>query len=111
MNKVMLIGRLVRDAELKKIEDRELSILTFTLAVNRHYKKEDKADFIPVVIFGKHAEVLSKYMVKGKLVGVEGKLQTRLYTNKEGLKKKYMEVICSDVRFLDPKKLDEVVNS
>ncbi|NEZ47198.1 single-stranded DNA-binding protein [Clostridium niameyense] len=112
MNKVMLIGRLTRDAEIREIKEREISFLKFTLAVSRYYDKQNnKTDYIPVIVWGKHAKAIEKYMLKGKLVSVIGKIQTKSYEDKNGFRRKIVEVVSNEIKFLDPKKLENVVNS
>ena len=81
MNKVVLVGRLTKDPELKFAQGTGNAVCTFTIAVNRRFKKEGQpeADFISIVCFGKSAEATGKYMSKGKLVSVSGNIQTRNY--------------------------------
>ncbi|MGO5064672.1 MULTISPECIES: single-stranded DNA-binding protein [unclassified Clostridium] len=112
MNRVMLIGRLTKDAELKYIEDRDVSLLRFVIAVNRYYNKENsKTDYIPVVVWGRHAEAIHDYMNKGKLISVVGRIQTRNYEDKSGNKRYGIEIVSNEIKFLDPKKIDKVVNN
>ena len=89
MNKVILVGRLIRDTETRVTQgDNPTYISRYTLAVDRKFKKdgEPSADFINCVAFGKSAEFAEKYFFKGMKVGVSGHLQTSSYTNKEGQK-------------------------
>ena len=74
MNKVVLIGRLTKDPELKFTQNTGTAVATFNLAVNRRFKKEgqQEADFIPIVVWGKQGESVANYMNKGKLIGVSG---------------------------------------
>lgn len=112
MNRVMLIGRLTKDAELKYIEDRDVSLLRFVIAVNRYYNKENsKTDYIPIVVWGRHAEAIHKYMEKGKLISVVGRIQARNYEDKNGNKKYGIEIVSNEIKFLDPKKIDKVVSN
>ena len=112
MNRVMLIGRLTKDAELKYIEDRDVSLLRFVIAVNRYYNKENsKTDYIQVVVWGRHAEAIHKYMEKGKLISVVGRIQARNYEDKNGNKKYGIEIVSNEIKFLDPKKIDKVVSN
>lgn len=107
MNKVLLVGRLVRDPELKHMENSGKNLCNFTIAVNRNYTNslgEKEADFIPVVVWGKIAEVVSNYMKKGRLISVSGRLQIRSYEGKEGSKRFITEVVGEEVLFLDSKK-------
>ncbi|WP_010240982.1 single-stranded DNA-binding protein [Clostridium arbusti] len=107
MNKILLVGRLVKDPELKHIESNGKEVCNFTIAVNRNYvnaKGEREADFVPVVVWGKTAELVCNYMKKGRLLSVSGRLQIRNYEDKEGNKKYVSEVVGEEVLFLDSKK-------
>ena len=79
INKTVLIGRLTKDPELK-FASTGTAVTTFTVAVNRRFKREgqQEADFIPVVVWGKQAESTANYMSKGKLIGISGRIETRL---------------------------------
>ncbi len=101
LNRVVLIGRLSKDPEIRHTQS-EKDVATFTLAVDRKYK-QGEADFIPVVVWGKAAENCVKYLAKGKLAAVDGRLQLRNYTDKEGVKRLSAEIEADDVRFLSPK--------
>ncbi len=103
MNKVVLVGRLTKDPELKFAQGTGTAVTTFTIAVNRRYKSEGQpeADFIPVVVFGKTAEATANYMSKGKLISVSGNIQTRTYDAKDGTKRYVTEVIADEVDFLE----------
>ena len=105
INKVVLIGRLTKDPELKFAQGTGTAICTFNIAVNRRFKKEGQpdADFIPVIVFGKTAEATANYMVKGSQIGVTGAIQTRSYDAKDGTKRYVTEVIADEVSFLDSK--------
>lgn len=98
MNNVSLIGRLVRDPELRRAG--ETSVCTFTLAVDRP-GKEKQADFIKITVFGKQAENCDKFLTKGKLCGVKGRIQTGSYTNKDGAKVYTTDVVAEMVYFLE----------
>ena len=105
MNKVILIGRLTKDPELKKTNS-GLSYVQFNLAVNRNYVSksgEKQADFINCVVWRTQADNLVKYIKKGGLIGVEGEIQTRTYDDKNGTKKYITEVLCNSIEFLEPK--------
>lgn len=111
MNKVLLVGRLVKDPELKHIESNGRELSNFTIAVNRNFvnsKGEREADFVPVVVWGKTAELVCNYMKKGRLISISGRLQIRSYETKEGNKKYVTEVVGEEVLFLDSKKEDAV---
>ena len=94
MNKVVLIGRLTRDPELK-FTPTGTAVATFILAVDRRFKKEGQqsADFIPVVVWGKTAENTANYMSKGKLMSVAGRIETRSYEVKDGGRRYVTEVV------------------
>ena len=105
LNKVMLLGRLVKDPEIKSTANNTI-VASFSLAVGRSYKKEGQpdADFINIVAWGKTAEFVGKYFVKGQQVCVCGRLQTRNYDDKEGRKVYVTEVVAEEVHFADSKK-------
>lgn len=106
MNKVILIGRLTRDAEVKQIENSERAVIRFTLAVRRDYSNKDReteTDFIPVVYWTNYAEKLYPYLVKGKLISVSGKLTVRNYISNDGIKKYVTEVEIDNIQFLGSK--------
>lgn len=106
MNKVIIIGRNVKDIELKQTST-GTSVAEFSVAVKRDYKStngEYDSDFFNCVAFKNTAELISKYVKKGDMVGVDGKLQTRNYTNKEGRKIYVTEIIVEKVEFLSTKK-------
>ena len=105
MNKVILIGRLTKDPELKKTNS-GLSYVQFNLAVNRNYTNksgEKQADFINCVVWRAQADNLVKYIKKGGLIGIEGEIQTRTYDDKNGIKKYITEVLCNSIEFLESK--------
>lgn len=105
MNITMLVGRLTKDSELRFTEN-EKKVGNFTLAINRDYKNtngEYETDFINCVVFGEQAETLNKYTQKGDLIGVQGRLQTRNYEDKEGKKHYITEVLVNKVQFLSTK--------
>lgn len=104
LNRIVLIGRLTRQPELR-ITPSSVSVTTFTLAVDRKPNQagQKETDFIDVVVFGKLAEITCKYMDKGRLVAVEGRVQTRSYETKDGQKRKVFEVVGDNIEFLSPK--------
>lgn len=112
MNKVVLIGRLTKDPELKFIPGSGTATCNFTLAVDRRFKKEvqQEADFIPIVVWGKQAENTANYMSKGSLLAVSGRIQTRNYDNKEGKKVYITEVVADEVKFLSNKNNNQTEN-
>jgi single-strand DNA-binding protein len=104
MNKVVLIGRLTKDPELRFAPGTGNAVATITLAVDRRMPNKDgqrEADFIPVVIWGKQAEATANYMGKGRLMGVSGRIQTRSYEAKDGTRRYVTEVVAEEVQFLD----------
>ena len=106
MNKVILIGRVTKDIELKTTPSGK-SIASFTLAVNRDYKNAESkydADFINCVAFGMQAETISKFVRKGDRFGVEGKISTRNYEKQDGSKVYITEINVSGFEFLESKK-------
>ena len=107
LNKVMLLGRLVKDPEIKSTANNTM-VASFSLAVGRSYKKEGQpdADFINIVAWGKTAEFVGKYFVKGQQVAICGRLQTRNYDDKEGRKVYVTEVVAEEVHFADSKKAE-----
>jgi single-strand DNA-binding protein len=104
MNRVVLVGRLVRDPNELRRSANNNAVISFTVAVdNRFTKQEDrKADYVPCVAWNKTAEIVSQYAKKGSLVGVEGRLQSRNY-EKEGQKVFVLEVIVDNIQFLESK--------
>ncbi len=103
MNKVVLIGRLTKDPDLKFTPGSGTAVATFILAVDRRFSKDGQreADFIPIVVWGKQAESTANYMSKGKLMGVAGRIQTRNYDAKDGTKRYVTEVVAEEVQFLE----------
>jgi single-strand DNA-binding protein len=99
LNRIILIGRLTRDPELKYTPN-GLAVAKLSLAVNRRYNKEE-TDFIDVVVWRQSAEFCANYGSKGRLTMVEGRLQIRSYETQDGQKRKVAEVVADDVRFLD----------
>ena len=103
MNSVVLIGRLTKDTESRMTQS-EKQTTTFTIAIDRPYAKEKTADFLRVVTFGKTAENCAKYISKGSLVGVQGRIQTGSYETTSGEKRYTTEIIADRVEFLESKK-------
>lgn len=113
INKALLVGRLVRDPEYRTTPS-GVQVATFTLAVNRTFTNqqgEREADFINCVVFRKQAENVNQYLSKGKLAGVDGRLQSRSYENNEGKRVYVTEVVCDNVQFLEPKDSQNGSNS
>lgn len=112
LNKVVLIGRLTRDPELKYTSSGK-AVAQFTIACDRPFSSnegEREADFIPIVVWNKNAENCAEYIKKGSLVAVEGRIQVRNYENKDGNRVYVTEVISENVRFLDNKTKKEVTD-
>lgn len=107
MNKVVLMGRLTRDPEVRYSQgDSSLAIARFTLAVDRRFRRdgdEQTADFINCVSFGKVAEFAEKYYHKGIKIAVSGRIQTGSYTNKDGVKVYTTEVVVEEQEFAESK--------
>lgn len=104
LNRVILIGRLTRDPELRYTPT-GVAVTQFTLAVDRPFsnsQNEREADFIPVVTWRQLAETCANYLRKGRLAAVEGRIQVRNYDNNEGRRVYVTEVIADNVRFLEP---------
>jgi single-strand DNA-binding protein len=101
-NRIILVGRLTRDPELRATPD-GMSVVRFTLAVDRGGRagEERQTDFFDIVAFRQLADNVANYTTKGRLVLVEGRLQTRSYTDREGNKRKAYEVLADTVRFLE----------
>ena len=106
MNKAILIGRLTRDPELRYTSSNR-AVCQFTIAIDRPFTSgatgQREADFINVVVWDKTAENVGKYMSKGRLIAVEGRIQTRNYDNNEGKKVYVTEVVATNVQFLESK--------
>ncbi len=104
MNKIILIGRLTRDPEIRySTNDNNTAIARYTLAVNRPFRKngEQQADFLPCIALGKTAEFAEKYLAKGMRVAIEGCIQTGSYTNQEGQKIYTTDVVVERQEFLE----------
>lgn len=107
MNKVLLMGRLVKDPETRQAG--ETTVTRFSIAVDRRFKTEggQAADFPSIVAFGKTADFISKYFYKGMKIGIEGRLQTGSYTDKDGVKHYTTDVIAEAVEFAESKKAED----
>jgi len=105
LNRVILIGRLTKDPELRYTQT-GIAVTTFTLAVDRNFKNsqgERDTDFIPCVVYRQLAELCANYLAKGKLASVDGRLQIRSYDGNDGQRRWVTEVIAENVQFLSPK--------
>ena len=108
MNKVILMGRLTRDPEVRYSQsgDGQLAIARYTIAVDRRFKRDgdqQTADFISCVAFGRQGEFAEKYLHQGTKILVEGRIQTGSYTNKEGQKVYTTEVVVENSEFAESK--------
>ncbi|EAD6256750.1 single-stranded DNA-binding protein [Listeria monocytogenes] len=105
MNRVVLVGRLTKDPELR-YTPAGAAVATFTLAVNRPFKNgqgEQEADFIQCVVWRKPAENVANFLKKGSLTGVDGRVQTRNYEGNDGKRVYVTEIVAESVQFLEPK--------
>ena len=106
MNKVILIGRLTKDVELRYTQTNNTAVASFSLAVNRKFVKpgeERQADFINIVAWSKLGEFCSKYFKKGQQVGIIGRIQTRSWDDEQGQKHYVTEVIAEEIDFIGSK--------
>ena len=106
LNKIVLMGRLTRDPELRKTQS-GTAVASFTMAVDRDYKPQDgerETDFIDIVAWRGTGEFVSKYFTKGRMAVVEGRLQVRDWKDKDGAKRRSTEVIADSVYFGDSKR-------
>ncbi len=103
MNSVILIGRLTRDPEIRYTAGTQMAVATFSLAIDRPVKAgaEKQTDFPRVTVFGKAAENCEKYLAKGRMVGVQGRLQTGSYADKDGVMHYTTDVVANRVKFLE----------
>jgi single-strand DNA-binding protein len=109
MNKVILIGRLTADPNLRYTQN-GTPVTTFTLAVDKPFAGEDVkrgADFIDIVTWRKLAEIVANNLEKGRLVAVEGRLQIRSYDDQNGVRRKAAEIVADQVKFLDYRRQDK----
>lgn len=97
MNKIILVGRNTKEIELRTLDSGKVTT-SFCIAVDRRANKS--TDFIDCVAWGKTAELLSNYVKKGERIGIEGSLQTRVYEDKNGNKRKAVEVLVDSIEFL-----------
>ena len=116
MNKIVLLGKLIKDPELKTIDNGEKVFTRFIVAVERNFKSADgtrKSDLIPVTMWGRKAEVICKFMKKGSYISLSGRLKTGSYEDKQGNKKYLAEVVAQDFKFVgnrrEPKDGNEVI--
>ena len=100
MNTVNLIGRLARDPEVRETAT-GIKVAKFTIAIDDFHSKDDRADFIRIVTFGKQAENCARFLEKGLIVGVVGRLKSDSYEDKSGVKKYVVDVIAENVKFIE----------
>lgn len=102
MNSVILIGRLTRDPEVRYTSE-QMAVATFNLAIDRPPRpgKEKQADFPRITVFGKQAETCERFLAKGRMVAVNGRIQTGSYQNKDGATVYTTDVVANNVEFLD----------
>ncbi len=108
MNKVVLVGRLTRDPEVRTLPNGN-SVASITVAINRNFRNREgniDADFINVSIFGKQAENVGKYLSKGSMLGVDGRIQTRTYDGQDGQRRYVTEVVAENVEFMSSSRRD-----
>ena len=113
MNKVILMGRLTRDPEVRYTQTNNTLVASFSLAVNRRFAREgdaQTADFINVTAWSKTGEFVSKYFKKGQQVAVVGRLQTRSWDDQNGQKRYATDVVAEEVYFADSKRSDDSSN-
>ena len=106
MNKVVLVGRLARDPEVRYSEGENATcIARYTIAVDRRFKRdgEASADFINCVVFGKNGEFAEKYFTKGMRIAISGRIQTGSYTNKDGVKVYTTDIVVEEQEFAQSK--------
>lgn len=106
LNVAVIMGRLVADPELRHTSG-DIAVTSFTVAVDRSYVKagtDRQADFIDVVAWRSTAEFVCKYFHKGQQIAVQGSIQTRSYTDKDGNKRKAVEIVADNVHFAEPKR-------
>ena len=115
MNKVILMGRLTRDPEVRYSQgENPMAIARYTLAVDRRFNRnndEQSADFINCVAFGKAGEFAEKYLHKGTKIAISGRIQTGSYTNKDGVKVYTTDVVIEDQEFAESKNSGQNVNN
>ena len=114
MNKVILMGRLTRDPEIRYTQTSNTVVASFSLAVNRRFAKqgeERQSDFINIVAWSKLGEFCGKYFKKGQQVGVVGRIQTRTWDDDQGQKHYVTEVVAEEAYFADSKKEAEAGSS
>ena len=102
-NRIVLVGNLTRDPEIRYVDGGGKAVTKFALAVNRKSKAGDEAMFVDIVAWDKLGEICNQYLKKGMSTLVEGRLAVRNYETKEGEKRKAVEIVASDMQMLDSK--------
>ena len=114
MNKVVLMGRLCNDPELRYAGEKNSPVTNFTIAVNRNYKNSEgnyDCDLVECDLWNKKSEIFCKYMTKGELVGIEGSLRLNRFTTKDGEDKSIIKVKVDEFTFIPQYKRKEIVNN
>ena len=114
MNKVILMGRLTKDPEIRYTQNTNLTVANFSIAVNRRFKREgdtETADFFNVVAWNKTGEFVGKYFKKGQQVIVSGRLQNRNWTDQQGVKHHATDIIAEEVDFAGSKSENNTNNN
>ena len=113
MNSVVLIGRLTRDPEVRYTAGTQMAVCTFTVAIDRPVRAggEKQTDFPRVTVFGKQAENCERFLAKGRLVGVQGRIQTGSYTNRDGQKVYTTDVVAEEVEFAESKATSDALRN
>ena len=106
INSVIMTGRITKDPEIRYIPGSEKAVCDMSLAVNRSFKK-DETDFFKIVVFGASAESCGKYLGKGSMIGVQGRIQNNNYRDKSDVMHYGTDIVADRVEFLDSKKKDE----
>lgn len=107
INRAIIVGRITKDPDLRKTQS-GVSVVSFTIACNRRVQSQGQdADFINCVAWNKTADFMTQYVKKGALLGVEGRIQTRNYDDKDGKRVYITEVVADSVQFLESKKAAE----
>ena len=111
MNNVILLGRITKDIEMRIISETQMEVAKFSIAIDRPAAKgkEKQTDFINIVVFGKTAEACEKYTAKGKMIAIQGRIQTGSYKNKEGVNIYTTDVIADKVEFVQWKDKEEQI--
>ena len=113
MNSVVLIGRLTREPEVRYTAGTQMAVCTFTVAIDRPVRAggEKQTDFPRVTVFGKQAENCERFLAKGRLVGVQGRIQTGSYTNRDGQKVYTTDVVAEEVEFAESKATSDALRN